>query len=112
VASKRSASFKKSFMAKIGVFVGEERPFLDGLGSRPALFILHYVELNPPFQALSTTAAAPKKKNLASARLAPIVALASTSFANPAFSYLAVVRASALRGVQSPEGEGTEISLL
>jgi hypothetical protein len=62
VASKCSASLKKSFMAKIGVFVGEERPFLDGLGSRPALFILHYVELNPPFQALSTTAAAPKKK--------------------------------------------------
>jgi hypothetical protein len=29
--------------------------------------------------------------NLTSARLAPIVALASTSFANPAFSYLAVV---------------------
>jgi hypothetical protein len=33
------------------------------------------------------------------ARLAPIVALASTSFANPAFSYLAVVLVSALRGV-------------
>jgi hypothetical protein len=49
---------------------------------------------------------------LASARLAPIVALASTSFANPAFSYLAVVLVSALRGVQSPEGEETEISLL
>jgi hypothetical protein len=49
---------------------------------------------------------------LASARLAPIVALASTSFANPAFSYLAVVLASALRGVQSPGGEETEISLL
>ena len=49
---------------------------------------------------------------LASARLAPIVALASTSFANPAFSYLAVVLVSALRGVQSPEGEMTEISLL
>jgi hypothetical protein len=31
---------------------------------------------------------------LASARLAPIVALASTSFANPAFSYLAVVLVS------------------
>jgi hypothetical protein len=45
-------------------------------------------------------------------RLAPIVALASTGFANPAFSYLAVVLVSALRGVQSPEGEGTEISLL
>jgi hypothetical protein len=44
--------------------------------------------------------------------LAPIVALASTSFANPAFSYLAVVLVSALRGVQSPEGEKTEISLL
>ena len=49
---------------------------------------------------------------LASARLAPIVTLASTSFANPAFSYLAVVLVSALRGVQSPEGEKTEISLL
>ena len=49
---------------------------------------------------------------LASVRLAPIVALASTSFANPAFSYLAVVLVSALRGVQSPEGEKTEISLL
>jgi hypothetical protein len=48
-------------------------------------------------------------KNLASARLAPIVALASTSFANPAFSYLAVVLVSALRGIQSPEGEKTEI---
>jgi hypothetical protein len=35
------------------------------------------------------------KKNLASARLAPIVALASTSFANPAFSYIAVVLVSA-----------------
>jgi hypothetical protein len=32
---------------------------------------------------------------LASVRLAPIVALASTSFANPAFSYLAVVLISA-----------------
>jgi hypothetical protein len=51
--------------------------------------------------------------HLASARLAPIVALASTAFANPAFfSYLAVVLVSALRGVQSPEGEKTEISLL
>jgi hypothetical protein len=49
---------------------------------------------------------------LASARLAPIATLASTSFANPAFSYLAVVPVSALRGVQSPEGEKTEISLL
>jgi hypothetical protein len=45
---------------------------------------------------------------LASARLAPIVTLASTSFANPAFSYLAVVLVSALRGVQSPEGEKTD----
>jgi hypothetical protein len=51
-------------------------------------------------------------KNLASVRLAPIVALASTSFANPAASYLAVVLVSALRGVQSPESEKTEISLL
>jgi hypothetical protein len=51
-------------------------------------------------------------ENLASVRLAPIVTLASTSFANPAFSYLAVVLVSALRGVQSPEGEKTEISLL
>ena len=61
-----------------------------------------------------TTSTANLKKNLASAsaRLAPIVALASTSFANPAFSYLAVVLVSALRGVQSPEGEKTEISLL
>jgi hypothetical protein len=50
--------------------------------------------------------------HLASARLAPIMALASTSFANPAFSYLAVVLVSALRAVQSPEGEKTEISLL
>jgi hypothetical protein len=50
--------------------------------------------------------------NPASARLAPIVTLASTSFANPAFSYLAVVLVSALRGFQSPEGEKTEISLL
>jgi hypothetical protein len=52
--------------------------------------------------------------NLASARLlAPItVPPASTSFANPAFSYLAVVLVSALRGFQSPEGEETEISLL
>jgi hypothetical protein len=49
---------------------------------------------------------------LAGVRLAPIVALASTSFANPAFSYLAVVLVIALRGVQSPEGEKTEISLL
>jgi hypothetical protein len=40
------------------------------------------------------------------------VALASTSFANPACSYLAVVLVSALRGVQSPGGEKTEISLL
>ena len=59
-----------------------------------------------------TTAAANFFFHLASARLAPIVALASTSFANPAFSYLAVVLVSALRGVQSPEGEKTEISLL
>jgi hypothetical protein len=49
---------------------------------------------------------------LTSARLAPIVALASTSFANPASSYLAVVLVSALRGFQSPGGERTEISLL
>jgi hypothetical protein len=49
---------------------------------------------------------------LASARLAPIVALASTSFANPAFLLLAVVLARALRGVQSPGGEKNEISLL
>jgi hypothetical protein len=48
-----------------------------------------------------------KKNYLASARLAPIATLASTSFANPAFSYLAVVLVSALRGVQSPEGEKT-----
>jgi hypothetical protein len=59
-----------------------------------------------------TTAAAQKKNHLAGVRLAPIVALASTSFANPAFSHLAVVLISALRGVQSPEGEKTEISLL
>jgi hypothetical protein len=59
-----------------------------------------------------TTAAAKKKFYLASVRLAPIVALASTSFANPAFSYLAVVLVGALRGFQSPEGEKTEISLL
>ena len=37
--------------------------------------------------------------------------LASTGFANPAFLLLAVVLASALRGVQSPGGEETEISL-
>jgi hypothetical protein len=49
---------------------------------------------------------------LASVRLSPIVALASTTFANPAFSYLAVALVSALRGVQSPGGEKTEISLL
>jgi hypothetical protein len=59
-----------------------------------------------------TTAAAIFFFHLASTRLAPIVALASTSFANPAFSYLAVVLVSALRGVQSPGGEKTEISLL
>jgi hypothetical protein len=59
-----------------------------------------------------TTAAANLFFHLASARLAPIVTLASTSFANPAFSYLAVVLVSAFRGVQSPEGEKTEISLL
>jgi hypothetical protein len=50
--------------------------------------------------------------NPASATLAPVVALAPSSFANPAFSYLAVVFVRALRGIQSPEGEGTEISLL
>jgi hypothetical protein len=54
----------------------------------------------------------PKKNRLASARLAPIVTPASTSFANPAFLLLAVVLVSALRGVQSPEGEKTGISLL
>jgi hypothetical protein len=60
-----------------------------------------------------TTAAANYFFYLASARLAPIVTLASTSFANPAFSYLVVVRVSALRGIQSPgAGEKTEISLL
>jgi hypothetical protein len=37
---------------------GEERPFLDGLGSRPALVILYYVKPNPLFQTPSTTAAA------------------------------------------------------
>ena len=41
-----------------------------------------------------------------------IVAPASTSFANPAFLLPAVVLASALRGIQSPAGEKTEISLL
>jgi hypothetical protein len=51
-----------------------------------------------------TTAAANLFFYLASVKLAPIVALA--------FSYLAVVLVSALRGVQSPEGEKTEISLL
>jgi hypothetical protein len=40
------------------------------------------------------------------------VALASTSFANPAFLLLAVVLVRALRGIQSPGGERTEISLL
>jgi hypothetical protein len=59
-----------------------------------------------------TTAAANLFFHLASARLAPIVALASTSFANPASSYLAVVLVSALRAVQSPGGEETEISLI
>jgi hypothetical protein len=60
----------------------------------------------------SWTTAAAKKKNLASARSAPIVALASTSFANPAFLLLDVVLVRALRGIQSPAGEKTEISLL
>jgi hypothetical protein len=59
-----------------------------------------------------TTAAANFVFCLTSARLAPIVALASTSFANPAFLLLAVVLFSALRGIQSPAGEKTEISLL
>jgi hypothetical protein len=75
------------------------------------LFIC-YVKPNPIFQTLSTTAAAKKKLYPASARSAPIVALASTGFANPAFSYLAVVLVSALMGFQSPGGEKTEISLL
>jgi hypothetical protein len=39
------------------------------------------------------------------------VALASTGFANPAFLLLAVVLVRALRGIQSPAGEKTEISL-
>jgi hypothetical protein len=52
------------------------------------------------------------KKKLTSARLAPIAALASTSFANPAFLLLAVELVRALRGIQSPAGEKTEISLL
>jgi hypothetical protein len=59
-----------------------------------------------------TTAAAILFFTVRAPGLAPIVALASTSFANPAFSYLDVVLVSALRGVQSPEGEKTEISLL
>jgi hypothetical protein len=59
-----------------------------------------------------TTAAANFFSHLAGVRLAPIVALASTSFANPAVSYLAVVLVSALRGVQSRVGEKTVISLL
>jgi hypothetical protein len=82
------------------------------------LFIC-YVKPNPlAFQTLSTTARGSQIFYLASARLAPIVAPASTSFANPAFSYLAVVLVlvSALvissMGVQLPEGEKTEISLL
>jgi hypothetical protein len=29
--------------------IGEERPVLDGLGSRPALFVLYYVKPNPLF---------------------------------------------------------------
>jgi hypothetical protein len=91
---------------------GEARPFLDGLGSRPALFILYWVKPNPLFQTLSTTAAANFCFHLAGVRVAPIVALASTSFATPASSYLDVVLVSALRGVQSPGGEKTEISLL
>jgi hypothetical protein len=57
--------------------------------------------------APSWTTAAANFFYLASARLAPIVALASTGFANPD-----VVLVSALRGVQLPEGEATEISLL
>jgi hypothetical protein len=48
----------------------------------------------------------------ASVKLAPVVALASTSFANPAFLLRDVVLVRALRGVQSPGGEKTEISLL
>jgi hypothetical protein len=59
-----------------------------------------------------TTAAASFGFYLASARLAPVVALASTSFANPAFLLLAMVLVRALRGIQSPAGEKTEISLL
>jgi hypothetical protein len=59
-----------------------------------------------------TTAAAIFFFYLASVRLAPIVTPASTIVAHPAFSYLAVVLVSALRGVQSPGGEKTEISLL
>jgi hypothetical protein len=62
-----------------------------------------------------TTAAAKTFFYLTSARSVPIVALAAflgwhqLVFANPAFSYLAVVLVGALRGVQSPEGERTEI---
>jgi hypothetical protein len=48
-------------LVRSSVRVEEERPFLDGLGSRPALFILYYVKPNPLFQTLSTTAAAKKK---------------------------------------------------
>jgi hypothetical protein len=68
-----------------------------------------YVKPNP----LLARQRQPKKIALrASDWLAPSMTLASTSFANPAFSYLAVVLVSALMGVQTPEGEKTEISLL
>jgi hypothetical protein len=81
------------------------------INNRPLKTILSYakLKLNRPVGRQRQ----PKKNCLASARLAPIATLASaTSFANPAFSYLAVVLVSAFRGVQSPGGEKTEISLL
>jgi hypothetical protein len=48
---------------------------------------------------------------IASVRLAPIATLASTSFANPAFSLLAVVAVRSLGGIQLQTGEVIEISL-
>ena len=58
-----------------------------------------------------TTAAAKFFSPIASARLAPIVTLASTSFANSTFSLLTMVVVRSLRGNQLQTGEEIENSL-
>jgi hypothetical protein len=94
-----------------GYFLLKNVPHINNrpLAAVESQSIICQIKTRPPSW---TTAAAIFFFRLASASLEPIVALASTGFANPAFLLLAVVLVRALRGMQSPAGGNTEISLL